>query len=211
MTTTDALNREIIADGKHAADALFVLGSEIKDPKSIDSIQTRAREILESAADPIGGVPDEPRDGLLYGLIQSGKTSIIIVVAAMAVDNGFRSILILTTDNNPLYDQTLERVRGALRGIEVLGKKDWADVRSFDRKMRGGTPCAAVRLCHSRLRCLGGSDKYMPKTFRGVTPLVKSSIESPTAADAYPPPPSPARSSAVARSRVRRRCSRSPR
>jgi hypothetical protein len=73
---------------------------------------------------------------LLYGLIQSGKTSIITVAAAMAADNGFQCIVILTSDIDLLYDQTLERIRKALRGLSVLGKNDWRDPARFERHLR---------------------------------------------------------------------------
>jgi hypothetical protein len=86
--------------------------------------------------DPADGPPVVPSDGLLYGLIQSGKTSIMTVVAAMAADNGFHCIVILTSDIDLLYDQTLNRLRRALRGLTVLGKNDWRDPARFERHLR---------------------------------------------------------------------------
>ena len=126
----------IIRDGAHTTDALSVLGTEIKYPESLRSITERAAQVLEQSVNPIGGVPDHPSDGLLYGLIQSGKTSIITVAAAMAADNGFQCILILTSDIDLLYDQTLERIRKALRGLTVLGKNDWKDALRFERHLK---------------------------------------------------------------------------
>lgn len=126
----------IIRDGAHTTDALSVLGTEIKYPESLRSITERAAQVLEQSVNPIGGVPSHPSDGLLYGLIQSGKTSIITVAAAMAADNGFQCILILTSDIDLLYDQTLERIRKALRGLTVLGKNDWKDALRFERHLK---------------------------------------------------------------------------
>jgi len=49
-----------------------------------DAAIKKASKIIELSVDPIAGKPAEPSDGLLYGLIQSGKTSILTVSAAMA-------------------------------------------------------------------------------------------------------------------------------
>jgi hypothetical protein len=49
--------------------------------------------------------------GLLYGRIQSGKTNAMIVAAALAIDNGFRVVVVLTSDNTALVDQTASRFR----------------------------------------------------------------------------------------------------
>lgn len=47
--------------------------------------------------------------GLLYGRVQSGKTVAMITFAAAAIDNGFKVIVVLTSDNVKLVSQTAER------------------------------------------------------------------------------------------------------
>ncbi len=47
--------------------------------------------------------------GLLYGRIQSGKTVAMITFTALAVDNGFRIIIVLTTNFLELVNQTKDR------------------------------------------------------------------------------------------------------
>ncbi|OGQ25623.1 MAG: hypothetical protein A2138_22510 [Deltaproteobacteria bacterium RBG_16_71_12] len=49
--------------------------------------------------------------GLLYGRIQSGKTNAMILSSALAIDNGFRVIVVLTSDNTALVQQTAARFR----------------------------------------------------------------------------------------------------
>lgn len=137
--TTD--DRVLVTDGRHTTEILQVLRKDLGD-RGLAAAEQRARRILELSVDPIAGPPPHPSDGLLYGLIQSGKTSILTVTAAMAADNAFQCILILTTDNDPLYDQTLERVRAGLRGLSVLGKREWRDPARFARQLR--TPPFAV-------------------------------------------------------------------
>ncbi|MBZ5511196.1 MAG: hypothetical protein LAN70_08485 [Acidobacteriia bacterium] len=142
MSSSAAPKRSVIADGPHTAEILRVLESDL-GPDGIRAASEKAARIINLSVDPIAGQPPQPSDGLLYGLIQSGKTSILTVAAAMAVDNGFRCIVILTTDNDPLYDQTLDRVKAALRGLNVLGKRDWRDPARFARQLRTG-PFAVV-------------------------------------------------------------------
>ena len=126
--------REIIRDGQHTTEALSALANEISDSTSLHIIAERAAKILEYAVDPVSGNA-EPSYGLLYGLIQSGKTSVITITTAMAVDNGFKCIIVLTSDLNPLYTQTLRRIRSQLRGLKVFGKSDW-NGPAFERQLR---------------------------------------------------------------------------
>jgi hypothetical protein len=140
----------VISNGPHTEEALEVLSENIK---KTDSILEKSVQIIENSVDPIGGPPDLPSDGLLYGLIQSGKTSIITAASAMAADNGFKCIIILTSDNNPLYGQTHKRTRQALRGLKVLGKNEWEDKESFERQVRN-SPFAVI--CSKNTKTLNG-------------------------------------------------------
>jgi len=62
---------------------------------------------------------DRPPTALLYGRIQSGKTAAMILTAALALDNHFRIIVVLTADNVVLVQQTADRFR-ALDGPRVF-------------------------------------------------------------------------------------------
>ncbi|MFY0579297.1 DEAD/DEAH box helicase family protein [Cystobacter fuscus] len=65
--------------------------------------------------------------GLLYGRVQSGKTLAMITTAAMAIDNGFKVIVVLTSDNVSLVKQTADRF-GVLQGVVV---KESTDIGSW--------------------------------------------------------------------------------
>jgi hypothetical protein len=72
---------------------------------------------------------DHSCTGLLYGRIQSGKTVAMIGLVAAAVDNGFRVIVVLTSDNVKLVKQTTERF-GALEGpiaVDALNPGSWME------------------------------------------------------------------------------------
>ncbi len=55
--------------------------------------------------------------GLLYGRIQSGKTAAMITFTALAIDNGFRVIVVLTTNFVELVRQTAERFEAVARTL----------------------------------------------------------------------------------------------
>lgn len=67
---------------------------------------------------------DRPPRALLYGRIQSGKTVSMILTSALCLDNGFRVVVVLTTDNVALVKQTANRFKD-LDGPRVFaGLKD---------------------------------------------------------------------------------------
>ena len=169
MNTTTANKRLVIVDGRNVNEVTRILNGDL-GTAGIQSATRKAARIIELSVDPIGGPPAESSDGLLYGLIQSGKTSILTVAAAMAADNGFQCILVLTTDNDPLYDQTLERVRVALRGMSVLGKRDWRDPNRFARQVRTA-PFAVV--CSKNGSMLQGLlDAFKQARAKGLSVLI---------------------------------------
>lgn len=65
--------------------------------------------------------------GLLYGKVQSGKTNAAMATVALGLANGFRSFIVLTSDNVLLGRQTLDRFRASLgqAGPRVCG---WTDL-----------------------------------------------------------------------------------
>lgn len=170
-------NRTIIHDGLHVSEVLNILSGEIKTLRSLLSIKEKASQIIDNSVNPIAD-PSESKtvshenDGLLYGLIQSGKTSIITVAIAMAADNGFQCIVVLTADIDVLYKQTLERVRSALPGLSVLGKNDWrADqIQRFERQLK--IPPFVI-VCSKNPRKLGGLlEAFKAVNMRGFSAII---------------------------------------
>jgi hypothetical protein len=126
--------RVVSIDGPHTTEVKRVLDKDL-GKAGVRAALLKAAKIIELSIDPRGGPPAETSDGLLYGLIQSGKTSILTLAAAVAADNGFDCILILTTDNDLLYEQTSDRVKAALRGVTILGKRDWKEPDRFANQL----------------------------------------------------------------------------
>lgn len=83
-----------------------------------------------AASDALSG--DQCPTGLLYGRIQSGKTNAMILSTALAIDNGFRVVVVLTSDNTALVEQTATRFRVLDEGPLVYAstsEQQWTDDR----------------------------------------------------------------------------------
>ncbi|MBP0010039.1 MULTISPECIES: Z1 domain-containing protein [unclassified Roseofilum] len=82
--------------------------------------------------------------GLIYGHIQSGKTSVILTTMALAADNGYSNFIVMTSNLNDIYEQTLHRIKGALDSFQVFGKKEFRNGIEFSH----GFPVVLVASKH---------------------------------------------------------------
>lgn len=79
---------------------------------------------IASAEPPTAG---RAPTGLLYGRVQSGKTAAMTLASAVALDNGFRIVVVVTANNIALVRQTADRLK-AIAGPRVFSTlKDAAD------------------------------------------------------------------------------------
>src|SRR3984885_1003578 len=107
---------------KHCDQVLGLLKKQIGNEDEVRDISETAKDVVCKWVDPLSGGKEET-NGLVYGLVQSGKTGVLTVTGAMGADEGYRTIIILTSDNDPLYEQTLARAQEAFPGIDIIGKK----------------------------------------------------------------------------------------
>jgi len=107
--------RELIKDEKRVSNFVSALSAAIGETEALNVLQT-AINILARSREINSG---EKILGLLYGLIQSGKTNIINMTVALAADNGYKLFVILSDRNNSLQDQTFDRADLALSGMLV--------------------------------------------------------------------------------------------
>ncbi len=79
-------------------------------------------------------IAPRPPSTLLYGRVQSGKTAAMVLTAALALDNGFRLVIVLTADNVELVRQTANRFRDieGPRVLSTLKEDDAAEWRAPD-------------------------------------------------------------------------------
>ncbi len=134
---------------KHRDQVLGLLQTQIGNTEEVRDISDTADEVAGKWVNPVSGGREET-NGLIYGLVQSGKTGVLTVTGAIGADEGYRTIIILTSDNDPLYEQTLGRARQAFPGIDIIGKKDFKDADAFLQRIKGGT-CAIVTTKNSGL------------------------------------------------------------
>ena len=154
---------------RHADQILALLRKQIGSEEEVRDISRTANEVTGKWINPLSGGKEEI-NGLVYGLVQSGKTGVLTVTGAMGADEGYRTIIILTSDNDPLYEQTLSRVQEAYPGIDILGKNDFKDKDSFLERIKGGT-CAVVTTKNgSRLKTL--IENFTAGRVRGLSCLI---------------------------------------
>ncbi|QQP89822.1 hypothetical protein IGS68_00640 [Skermanella sp. TT6] len=127
---------------RHREQIRALLEKQIGNPNEVKDIVDTAEQVMGKWVDPLSGGKEEI-NGLIYGLVQSGKTGVLTVTGAIGADEGYKAVIVLTSDNDPLYDQTLARVREAFPGMDIIAKPDFKDYNSFIQRVKHGT-CAIV-------------------------------------------------------------------
>jgi len=137
----------------HADQVIALLKTQISNDQEVLDIGECAKEVASKWVNPLSGGAEET-NGLVYGLVQSGKTGVLSVTGAMGADEGYKTLIVLTSDNDPLYEQTLGRIKEAFPGIDIIGKHDFKDIQSFLQRIKSNT-CAIVSTKNgSRLKTL---------------------------------------------------------
>lgn len=83
---------------------------------SIYAAEVAAEEVGNTGGGRAVGAESQCPVGLLYGRVQSGKTNAMVLSAAIAIDNGFRTIVVFTSDVIDLVEQTRRRFESSLDG-----------------------------------------------------------------------------------------------
>src|SRR3954464_15405268 len=107
----------------HREQVLGLLQKQIGNAAEVKEISETASEVAAKWVSPLSG-GKEQTNGLIYGLVQSGKTGVLTVTGAMGADEGYKTIIVLTSDNDALYQQTLGRAQEAFPGLDIISKKD---------------------------------------------------------------------------------------
>ncbi len=126
----------------HHSEVLKLLRQQIGNDEEVQEISDTASRVSTQWVKPLSGGAEQT-NGLIYGLVQSGKTGVLSVTGAIGADEGYKTIIILTSDIDPLYDQTLGRVKEAFPGMIVIGKTEFKDHHGFLQSVKSGT-CAIV-------------------------------------------------------------------
>lgn len=124
MSPVDAGNGETITpqnDMPRGSLWLPLQGAEVRelvthlalDRESGERLVSEATGILGKCIPPQG--PAHSTTGLVLGYVQSGKTMSFTTVAALARDNGYPMVIVITGISNPLLDQSTRRLEQDLR------------------------------------------------------------------------------------------------
>lgn len=154
----------------HQEQVLALLRKQVSNLSEVDDIQASAHEVLTKWVDPLSGTGAEQINGLIYGLVQSGKTGVLTVTGAMGADEGYRAIIILTSDIDPLYEQTFARAQEAFPGMDIIGKKDIRDTGSFLRRIKLNTCAIVITKNASLLR--GLIENFKKGNIKGLSCLI---------------------------------------
>jgi len=73
--------------------------------------------------------------GLLYGRVQSGKTIASICFSALAADNGYRNVIVLTSNVELLHIQTMVDFKETLPWAAVLGEPKSSTMVDYEHKI----------------------------------------------------------------------------
>jgi Z1 domain len=154
---------------KHCDQVFRLLRMQVSNASEVEDIRKTAEEVAGQWVNPLSG-GNEETNGLIYGLVQSGKTGVLTATGAMGADEGYRTIIILTSDIDPLYEQTLGRAQEAFPGLDILGKKDIRDPDAFLQRIKVGTCAIVVTKNSSLLRAL--IENFKMGRVRGLTCLI---------------------------------------
>ncbi len=112
-----------------------IIGEELQDllrhlglpEESRETVKGEAVRILSRAPSP--AELREPTTGLVMGYVQSGKTMSFTAVTALARDNGFQLIILITGTSRPLFEQSKSRLLRDLR-IGTRDDRKWHPVEN---------------------------------------------------------------------------------
>ena len=103
---------------------------------SYSTLDYTANEIVKLLADPRRDQPAVSRKGLILGDVQSGKTRTYIALMNKAADCGYRLIIVLTSDNENLRQQTQERIDTDFNGHFIKNQQITVRKRRIRRHKR---------------------------------------------------------------------------
>jgi hypothetical protein len=113
--------------------------------------RVRKGEVGKDGRGPAGhvtGSNDPSRTGLIYGRIQSGKTRAMITSTALAFDNKFRVVVVITSNNNRLVGQTHQDFQNGLPGsIRVYSKVHFREEVQQARQLLASGRGGIVLVC----------------------------------------------------------------
>lgn len=125
----------------------------IKQPEVLNDIMENTLHILGRCNEPENW-GDENKQGLVYGMVQSGKTASMINLIASGMRAGYQLFIVLAGDKSSLRWQSQERVNQAFNLVNGVNNKEGVMVHSPTHRddYDGGDSYMSAFKCQHRLR-----------------------------------------------------------
>jgi hypothetical protein len=107
-------------------------------PDEMARVIEKSQQILSNCVNPHAHSPQK-KTALVVGKVQSGKTLSFMSLLAMAHDNGFGLIVVLTGTKNILSEQSLERLEKSLGDTSGTKAINWIFTTNPNLKKSSGT------------------------------------------------------------------------
>src|SRR5579872_2837580 len=127
----------------------------------------------KGAKGKVGKGTAKSQTGLIYGRIQSGKTRAMVTSAALAFDNKIRVVVVVTSNNNRLVDQTHQDFRKGLPGnIGVYSKAHFSTEIEQAKQILESGEGGIVLICSKGAARLPQATAFLTKTGANKHPSV---------------------------------------
>lgn len=104
--------------GFYVQQARFAMVADGIPVENIESVELTAQELTTYVDEAT-----EFKSLLLLGYVQSGKTNGMIMTLAKLIEAGYRYYVVLTGNDNDLYEQTYERIECTNLGVHLVKKE----------------------------------------------------------------------------------------
>ena len=122
----------------------------IGQPEVLDDIRENTLHILGRCNEPADW--GEDKRGLVYGMIQSGKTASMINLIASGMTAGYNLFIVLAGDKSSLRDQSQQRVNEAFNLTNGINTAHAVHSATWREDYDGGDSYMSAFRCQDRLR-----------------------------------------------------------
>ncbi len=152
----------------------------IKEKDTLDDIFQNTMHILGRCNNPDDWGEDDKR-GLVYGMIQSGKTASMINLIASGMKAGYKVFIVLAGDKNSLRVQTQDRINESFNLVNGANQSHAIHSPTFDGDFDDSDPSAqnsAFKLYHRIKNGVEYSTIFVIKKNTHIIPKLRACIES---------------------------------
>lgn len=117
-------NDWVPSKGPETCDLLKHVFQDKDDSRAVKQVISASISILSRCISPTSTESEVSTTGLVVGHVQSGKTLSFTTVSALARDNSFHIVIVMTGISKPLFEQSTGRLRADLR-LDAHRDRKW--------------------------------------------------------------------------------------